>query len=227
MEIEFIIATWFQPFYKECVQSWYDTATTPLTEITVAKMDLVTAYQQGFELSVQEILGFVHDDTKIYERGWDRRVLREFEDPLVGLVGFGGAPGFCHPNLKPENYSLGAMGRIGFRSNMRNAEVHGSRMTGAENATILDGFAMFVRREVLEKAGGWPVDSPVSYWMYDAWLACITRELGYKIRIVGVDCDHLGGRSTGMNPNLKMNAEEAHEYVYRRFQKILPAMVEP
>ena len=227
MQIEFIIATWFQPSYKECVQSWFDTATTPLTEITVAKMDLVTAYQEGFKLSVQNILGFVHDDTKIYEHGWDQRVLAEFDDPQVGLVGFGGAPGFCHPNLRPDNYSQGAMGRIGFRSNMRNAEVHGSRMTGAENAMILDGFAMFVRREVLEKAGGWPVETPISYFMYDAWLCCVVRELGYKIRIVGVDCDHLGGRSTGMNPNLKPNSEEAHRYVYERFQQILPAMVEP
>ena len=197
-----------------------------LTQLTVAQMDVVPAYQQGFELSVEDILGFVHDDTVIYEHGWDERVLAEFNDPAVGVVGFGGAPGFCHPSLRPDNYCLGAMGRVGFRSNMRNAEIHGARFAGACNVTILDGFAMFARREVLEKAGGWPMGTPVGYFCYDVWLCCIARELGYKVRLVGVDCDHLGGKSTGLNPNLKVNMEEACKWTYERFQKILPAWVE-
>ena len=229
MKLEMIVATWFQPEWHRCVASWHEHADCqfPLSEIVIAKKNVVEAYQSGFENSRGEILGFVHDDVLIHENNWDWRVWDEFKDPQVGVVGFAGAPGFCHPGLNPSNYSWNSMGRIGFRSNMRDAEVHGERFTGECNVTILDGFAMFVRREVLEKAGGWPVGSPVGYFMYDAWLCCAARKMGYRIRMVGVECDHLGGRSLNLNPNRESNLEESCRWIYEQFQGILPSSVEP
>jgi len=212
--------------WQNCVMSWLATASDFYAGYNVKGRDVLPAFQEIYEKTKEPIIAYIHDDVVIHEKNWDLRVLREFEDPKVGLVGFGGAPGFCHPNLRPDNYSPGAMGRIGFRSNMRNAEAHGSRMTGAENATILDGFAMFVRREVLDKAGGWPVGSPVGYWMYDAWLCCVTRWQGYRIRLVGVDCEHYSGRTASIH-HVAEDASAAHRYIYDTFQDILPAMVEP
>ena len=112
---------------------------------------------------------------------------------------------------------------------MRQAEIHGRRFAGECDVAVLDGLSLFIRREVLVKSGegkaGSLARTPVGYIGYDYWACCIARELGYRIRLVGVDCDHLGGKSSGLNPNLDLHWQEAHRYIYDRFQNVLPHMV--
>jgi cellulose synthase/poly-beta-1,6-N-acetylglucosamine synthase-like glycosyltransferase len=187
-------------------------------------MDVLPALQDIYEHSEEPIISYVHDDVEIHEQDWDLRVLKEFEDPAVGVVGFAGAPGFGHPRMYQVPYDLCQFGRIGFRSNMRNAEAHGSRMTDSQEVTILDGFAMFVRREVLDRAGGWPVGSAVGYFCYDFWLCCEARHQGYKIRLVGVDCEHYGGRTASFS-RITEDANAAHKYIWDHYPDVLPAMV--
>ena len=221
MTLTLIFATWFQPEWRRCVDSWGHDF------ITVPNMNIVPAYQLAFEQCKSDILGYMHDDLVCEEEGWKERVLAEFEDEKVALVGFAGAWGYCHSALKEFNPH--AMGRVGFRSNLKNAEIHGARMTGSMNAVILDGLALFVRRSVLEELGGWPVGTDIDYFMYTEWLCCSVRRLGYKIRVVGVACDHLGGRSTGMNPNLNPDWHKEHKAIYDEFYKdgTIPAKVNP
>jgi GT2 family glycosyltransferase len=108
---------------------------------------------------------------------------------------------------------------------MRTAEIHGGRFIGERDVAIGDGFALFVRRNILDKVGGWPVDKPVGYFMYSEWLCCEARRQGYRIRLVGVDCEHLGGKSSGYIPATD-NYDEAHKYFYENNRDVMPYRVE-
>lgn len=224
-EMVYGIATCEQPRWEECVDSWYDYANAWFPAHVVKHKDIVEAYQEIYENTTEPIIAMMHDDLLIHESGWDQRVLKEFEDPAVGVVGFAGAPGIGHPDMYKQAYQGASLGRVGFKSNLRNAEVHGARFTGECDVAILDGLALFVRRSVLENEGGWPVGTPIGYFMYDAWVCLTALRYGYKIRLVGVDCEHLGGKSTGLNPNLRADWEAAHRYIYDEFPSVLPARV--
>ena len=227
-QIGFAIATREWEGWRKCVDSWSQTCTYgwgPYDGYGVRNNGVLEAYQWAFEKSHEPILAFIHDDVMIHEHEWDRRVLKEFEDPAVGLVGFGGALGHGTPDLYEVPYHLPNLARQHFMSNMRNAETHGARLTGECDVAVLDGFALFVRRSILEKAGGWPVDKPYGYWMYSEWLCCEARRQGYRIRLVGVDCEHLGGKSSGHIPTWP-SYEEAHRYFYDNNKDVMPYRVE-
>lgn len=193
---------------------------------------MLPAYQRGFEFVRDntgcEIIAFLHDDTIINDPGWVQRVMKEFEDPTVGLVGFGGATGHGTAGLYRDPYDYKQLARSNFLSNMVDAENHGKRFTGSCDVAVLDGFALIVRREVLEKAGGWPLNTPIGYVAYDYWLSCMTRRLGYRIRLVGVPCQHLGGQTfvklgKGKDPKHWIQYLESHRYIYDEFKDVLPA----
>ncbi len=222
-EMVYGIATCEQPQWQECVASWHDTASLIYPHRIVRHRDILEAYQMAYKTSTEPILAYMHDDLMIYEQDWDKRVLSQFDDPAVGVVGFAGAPGIGHPQMYEHPYQGASLGRVGFKSNLRNAEVHGARFTGECDVAILDGLALFVRREVLDRAGGWPIGTPIGYFMYDAWVCLLAIREGYKVRLVGVDCDHLGGKSTGLNPNLRADWEASHRYIYDEFRGVLPA----
>jgi hypothetical protein len=218
------------------------------------KDGMLQAYQSGLTKAAArnfDILAFLHDDTIINDLEWTHRVLAEFEDPTVGLVGFGGALGHGYANMYREPYEYRHLGRYDFMSNMVDAENHGKRFTGACDVAVLDGFALIVRRDVLEGRGvvkpfmrgdtvtftehppfpnGWPLNTPIGYIAYDYWLSCMTRRLGYRIRLVGVPCQHLGGRTfvklaIGQDPQHWQKYLDAHRYIYDEFKDVLPFRV--
>lgn len=212
--------------WRHCVDTWIATSASRQWDAfaVVKNADVVPAMQEAYLETTEPIIGYVHDDVEIYEVGWDCRVLNQFTDPTVGVVCFGGALGHGTPDLYTSPYRLSNLARQNFMSNMRNAEQHGARFTGERDVAIADGFALFVRRSILEKAGGWPVDKPYGYFMYSEWLCCETRRQGYRIRLVGVDCEHLGGKSSGfISPN--ENYELAHSYFYEHNRDVMPYRV--
>ena len=211
--------------WQECVNSWDETASLPRRKYIVYGKEVLPAYQEALVKTTEPIISMTHDDVIIHEKGWDTRVLREFDDPSVGMVGFGGGLRHGSPNLYVEPYQLAQLGRFGFRSNMRNAEAHGERFTGECDVAVLDGFAMFVRRSILEKAGGWPLKTPINYFCYDYWLCCEARRQGYRIRLVGVDCEHLSGKTASM-VQLTDDHAAAHRYLYDTSKDVLPFEVE-
>jgi GT2 family glycosyltransferase len=187
----------------------------------VPDKDVLPAYQELYESTYEPILGFIHDDVEITERGWDERVLREFDDPNIGMVGFAGATRHGRADIYKTPYDLPQLGRFGFRSNMRTAEEHGQRFTDACDIAVLDGMAMIVRRSILDKVGGWPLNTPIGYFCYDYWLSCEVRRQGYKIRLVGVAVDHLGGKSSGFIAPHHSHAE-SHKWLYDNSRDVLP-----
>lgn len=218
------VATRYWDGWNRCVGSWMDTARSEPYYYVVGNEDVLPAYQEALVKNKRPIIGHVHDDVMIYESGWDARVLEEFNDPGVGVVGFAGAIGHGHPDLYAVPYHLPNLARQTFLSNLRDAEKHGQRFVGSRDVAILDGLALFVRRPILEKAGGWPIDKPIGYWLYAEWLCCEARRQGYRIRLVGVDCEHLGGKSSAHIAK-SPTYEEAHWYLYDTNRDVLPYRV--
>jgi hypothetical protein len=227
-----VVATMRWPGWKKCVRSWLTGSPASLrSELSVrivnsrkSGLSVLEAYQRGLETTSAPILGYVHDDVVVRDPEWLDRVLREFDDERVGLVGFGGALRHGSESLYCAPYRYTQLGRSDFLSNMFDAERHGKRFTKACDVAVLDGFAMFVRREILEKAGGWPVGTPVGYFCYDYWLSCEVRRQGYRIRLAGVACTHLGGKSSSA-VQLKESSQDAHRYIYDTCQDVLPFRV--
>lgn len=189
---------------------------------------MLPAYQSGFKAcSSYDIIAYIHDDVILHDEFWHEKVLKEFEDPAVGVVGFGGALGHGDPRMYKTPYDYRQLARREFMSNMRDAEAHGQRFAGSRDCAVLDGFAVIVRREVLDKVGGWPIQTPIGYACYDYWLCCMARRLGYRIRVVGVACDHLGGQTfvklgIGKDPKHWEQYVESHRYIYDEFKDVLP-----
>ena len=207
-----------------CLDSWHQTASKVYPVSFAYDMNVLDAFQQIYEQTTEEIISYCHDDLVIGEKSWDLRVLKQFEDPQVGLVGFGGSLGHARPGLYREPFRIPNLVRRDFLSNMRTAEANGHRFAGETDVACLDGFSLFVRRSVLDRWGGWPVNSPYGYWLYAEALCCETRRQGSRIRMVGVECDHLGGKTVGIVP-LTDSYEEAHRYLADNNKDCLPYYV--
>jgi GT2 family glycosyltransferase len=217
------IATRHWSGWRDCVDSWIKTATESHPFICVPNMPILPAFQLIYLGTSEPIIALIHDDVVIYEKGWDQRVLHQFEDPTVGLVGFGGALGHGTPNLYQVPYHLPNLARQHFMSNMRSAEQHGTRFAGDRDVAVLDGMALFVRRSVLDAWGGWPVAETIGYFMYAENLCCEVRRQGLRIRLCGVDFEHLGGKSSGTE--LPHSYEDEHRYFYERNKDVMPFSV--
>lgn len=201
---------------------------TPVIVVN-GKDGILPAYNRGFETAKREgyeFVTFLHDDLIIRDILWEERVMSEFIDPQVGLIGFGGATEHGHPDLYKIPYHYSHLGRGNFLSNMNDAEVHGTRFSGSCDVAVLDGFSLIARTEMLEKAGGWP-ENNLGYIGYDYWISCMAHKLGYKIRLVGVECNHLGGRTyvqkgIGKREGAQQEFLDAHQYIYDTFKNVLP-----
>jgi hypothetical protein len=222
MTLDIVVATLEWADYEKCIESWIDTSETSWGKFIIVRgKPILEAYQEGFENSTADIIFYGHDDLLIFENGWDRRVLKEFEDPTVGMVGFGAGLGFGSKDLYKTPYQLPQLGRNRFRSNLVNAEDHGERFTGECDAACVDGFAMFIRRSILEKINGFPLGTPVSYFCYDMALSAEVRRQGYRTRLVGVSCNHLSGKTASM-VQLKDDHAAAHLWLYENYKDVLP-----
>lgn len=215
------------PCIGDALLSW---GIMPCVFVEDGRAGILTAYQLGFRDSQDiDILAHFHDDLIIRESDWAERVFAEFKDPDVGLVGFGGALEHGSRDIYKAPYDYHQLGRSYFLSNMDDAEVHGKRFVGSCDVAVLDGFSLIFRRQLLEKAGGWPVNQ-LGYVGYDYWACCMAHRLGYKIRFVGVRCHHLGGQTfvklgIGQGPEHWQQFLAAHEYIYNEFPDVLPFVV--
>lgn len=180
-----------------------------------------------------DILGFLHDDILIHEDGWGTRVLAEFNDPNVVVVGFGGGLAQGHPDIYKIPYELVQLGRSYYISNDDHAEKHGYRFTGSCDAAVLDSYSMFIRREFLDSLGGWPQDFPPNHCL-DHWISLSAHKHGKKVRVVGVKTLHKGGGTTVASRDYHAWAQitewgsdaemhkQAHRKIYDQFRGVLP-----
>lgn len=203
--------------WDQCIGSWG----IPVREQD-GSIGMVAAYQGLYESSTSDVIAYAHDDLLNRDPEWQSRVLAEFSDPAVGLVCFGGGRAHGHPDLYKVPYQLQHLERYQYLSNSDDAELHGERFEDSCDVAVAEGFFLAVRRDVLRKAGGWPV-STIPFHCYDLWLSCMTHRLGYTIRMVGVRCLHLGGMtSVGLKADDGLNHAPAHRVIYDMFKSELP-----
>ena len=196
-------------------------------------LGVIGSYHTGYLNTRHDILAFIHDDVICREEGWDLRVLKEFEDPRVGVVGFGGALLHGSADIYQRPYELQQLGRALYMSNVDDADVHGDRFTGSREVAVLDGFSLIVRRELLDRCGGWQPDKWPSHHVYDYRICCEAHRYGYSVRCVGIRCHHQGGRTatradyqewaktTKWTSDVEMHTQ-GHRMLYDEYRDVLP-----
>lgn len=162
-------------------------------------------FKQGIELAHGEVIAFIHSDVFIFEKGWDQKVIAQFEaNEKLGLVGFlgsteldyhGGRGGGTVSNMvKYEDYGS-------------EAEIHGRRDTGfIIDGSVVDGLAMIFRKSVLKEIG-FKDDYPRHHF-YDRMMSCQVIEAGYKVGIMGIEHCHCSGKTANHEQKWQDTAKE-------------------
>lgn len=244
MKLELCMATMTTEAPIGYLDSLTNTASDPNLPVRLCfnspekNLGVVGSYNHMFEDSDADILCYFHDDVECREQGWDKRVEAEFEDPTVGVVGFGGAIAHGDPDLYKKPYELTQLARSGYLSNVDDAEFHGTRFTGATDVAVLDGFSLCIRRSLLEAAGGWHPELWPPHHIYDYAICAMAHRLGYRVRCLGIRCHHHGGRTVTTQPYLDWTAttewgsdaamhKEGHWLFYSRFRDVMPWVCDP
>jgi len=230
--------------HEEAVTSWQDTMSKPHEIIVLPDTE---GDQAGFLMKCQmfklmldnnpagppDVIAYLHSDLFMHEKDWDRRVLAEFDDERVAVVGVVGATGLAHEDIFKIPYHYTQLARCGVYSNLTDAEVHGERFTGERDVAVLDSCAIFVRSELLHRIGGWPVGRyPNSSHCSDLWISCMAHRHQERVRLVGISCTHRSG-GRGATGEEWLNArggdhklhQQAHVALYEDFRDVLPVRI--
>lgn len=191
-------------------------------------------YQKFRESS--QVVCYMHDDAEIFETGWALGVEEMFNrDPKLAIAGLGGATGMGDRDIYKVPYEINQLVRVGYYSNQRGWEVHGKRETGVRDVAVVDGFFMAVRTSFLDQVGGWKWIRS-NFHCYDTAMCLMALRHGWKVKILGIDCDHYGGgtstkaeyiewcRENGTTP--EREHIEPHLWQYEEFRDVLPVRVE-
>lgn len=224
--------------HEDAVTSWQDTMTKPwpiriMAETEGEEAGFLAKCDRGWRETDATIIGYLHSDLTIHEWGWDVRVLHEFQDERVAVVGFVGATRLGHDDLYKTRYDYRQLARGDVWSNLTDAESHGGRDGGSREVAVVDSCAVFVRREFLGRVGGWPLDRyPNTSHCSDLWICAMARRLGQSCRMVGVVSTHRSGGRGGAGTDW-LNARggdmamhrEAHVRLAEDFRDVLPIRI--
>lgn len=217
-------------------------------------LGVVPAFNLGVDLALQgdaEIIACLHDDVEIHDPSWVEKVVRKFtQQPACGLLGFGGAIGLGAQDMYEKPYDPMSLARVGFRSNMVDAEVHGVRSLLSEKVACLDGFSQIGRRAFWlgihrpETRPGpeqkpWHVlaDLGIQHHLYDGLLGAIAARYGWETWYLPIRCRHLGGQTAVGDQGYQAWAqtkieggdhgfwEASHKAGYEGFKDVLPLRV--
>lgn len=256
-----------------CITSWGDVETiivvngdkaidTPLRSSLITclvqpqYLGTVAAFKAGVDYALEhtdaEVIANLHDDVILQDPDWVAKVLRRFDSqPAIGLLGFGGAIGLGDADIYQKPYQPVQLARIGFRSNLQDAEVHGVRSLLAERVAALDGFSLIGRRTFF--AGGY-YNSPiresfanrpwtmldnmgVRHHAYDGIISCLASRYGWETWFLPIRCRHLGGQTAVGDQGYQKWAQEqpegsdqgfweaAHQAFYENCRDQLPLRV--
>lgn len=249
MKLVVVTATTNPEQARSCMESWGDVhkvvvvnnasplpsadrRADPVTWLTYDEyLGSVSAFRRGTDFVLDripdaDIIACLHDDLEIQDADWQKKVIRHFEKvPSCGLLGFGGAIGLGDADIYQKPYAPTQLARIGFRSNLRDAEVHGVRSLISEEVACLDGFSQIGRREFWlgqtaskqwtgtpgqpdfkflptprlndTEQRPWTVleDLGIVHHLYDGLLGAIAARYGWETWYLPIRCHHYGGRT--------------------------------
>jgi hypothetical protein len=133
-----------------------------------------------------DLIGLCHNDLIFYEVGWDLRLRQEFVHRRdLGMVGL------CGSNQIDELGGRGSGTMCWFRGERGQPQSAGRRIRQLAPALILDSLFMAMRRPVLDALD---VDehTPLCHFVDKIW-PLRTIKHGWKVGVLGVEIDHLGG----------------------------------
>ncbi len=180
------------------------------------------------------------NDLLVYEKDWDKRVVKLFEEiDKLGGVGFFGSQG-CGP-LGERIQDVPSPSVMAGMSNMLEAELHGMRMDQEwKPVAIFDGLAMVFSMEMLKKGNGFDQRYKWHH-IYDRDASLESLRRGYKNVVMNVPCHHLSG-ITANRPEYqkwidlkvgtsgfvgdKYTHDENSRIFKEKFEKVLPLYVE-
>jgi predicted SAM-dependent methyltransferase len=145
-----------------------------------------------------DLIGVLHSDLLVYERGFDARLRAAFASrPSLGLVGFVGSNEIDQAGGRGLGTALNFEGRSidfdGQNWTGTPAARHGRQLCGLERAAVVDGCAMVFRRAVLESVPPRPGFPP--HHFYDRLLSCQVIESGWDVGVLGIACDHISAQT--------------------------------
>lgn len=172
-------------------------------------------FDWGMKNTTSEIVAFLHSDLIIDEQGYDARIVNEFVNrPSLGLIGFvgsneidhnGGRGGGTTSNFLGKTY-IPEAGEAGYMFTGSPAEAHGMRNAGFTDAAVVDGCAMVIRRDAWKEIGFRENFPP--HHFYDRLISTQMLEKGFKVGVLGIGCDHLGGQTVSKEQRYPDMAEE-------------------
>lgn len=168
-------------------------------------------FEQGFRETTGDVVLFMHSDLAIWEDGWNRRMMDDFDaDKRLGMVGFIGSNEIDNAGGRGLGTVSNFMGKTLTSSHRFSAlenfkiwtgspaEVHGKRTTTLVPAAVVDGCAMAIRRSTWADIG-YRTDY-IFHHFYDKIISCQVLEHGWKIGVLGIECDHFSGQTVNQEP---------------------------
>lgn len=179
-------------------------------------------FHAALDLTDADVIAFFHSDFFVYDKDWYKRVIEEFEkDSKLALIGFigsneidalGGRGGGTMSNfqgrvvLNPSTVTGDGSGTPGIWKGSP-AVAHGKHIPGEfRNAAVVDGCSMILRRTALEQIGERENFPP--HHFYDRLISTQLLELGWKIGVLGVACDHVSGQTANQESKWQDFAKE-------------------
>lgn len=220
--------------HEEAVTSWRDTMSKPWPIRVDDSYDgFLTKCDKAWRETDATVIGYLHSDLYILEHRWDERILAQFNNPDVVVVGVVGAETLAHEDIYkiPYDYRQLARGRV--FSNLVDAEAHGATHAGVKKVAVIDSCAVFVRRSFLSRLAGWPVRSyPNSSHCSDLWLCCMAHRYRLSTVMVGITALHRSGGKGArgiewLEKNFGRDGDKAahrlaHQLIYDEFRDVLP-----
>ncbi len=187
-----------------------------LGSVAAFALGVNAALDAGFQL-----IACFHDDLELRDPEWVEKVRKAFARmPRCGLLGFGGAIGLGSDDIYQVPYEPMQLARVGFRSNLVDAEAHGLRSLLPERVACLDGFSQIGRAEFWKgQTGGAPVLSELinmdrlldgtlannalqhlhnlgmRHHAYDSALGLLAARWNWEVWYLPIRCLHYGGRT--------------------------------
>lgn len=167
---------------------------------------LLEIYQQYDD----ELIGLMHNDLIIYQPDWVDQIEYYFDaDPLLGLIGTcgsneidgaGGRGGGTMVNFRGGSIQVGDQVWHG------QDQSAGLRVNGLHPAVCLDSLFMMFRRDVVPHL---KIDSDITLaHFYDRIWPIRTIEANYKVAVLGIDQDHIGGMTTTANMRYRNDCQQ-------------------
>jgi hypothetical protein len=140
---------------------------------------------------------FIHNDLFVENLRWYKQVEGAFNgNKKLGLLGFVGSWDWSYDGGRGTGTMGSFQGKTfdGFVGGSH-ISLHGEDVTGQlRNACQLDGCSMVFRRQTLESIG---FRDDLFFHFYDRIMSAQVLERGWQIAVLGIECDHLSGKTMG------------------------------